>query len=212
MKIYTCYSDSHEVLYRDYFLPSIKPHGWTIDATRVPQLGDGNWSGPGWKNAVGTKLAIFRRAMDECCGGYWIWSDVDIQYFSDPVPHLLHELGHYDIATQAEFPAPNEKRECCTGLMIVMANDRTKQLFDTIEHNYGFFAEDQQVFNHYRNLCAWKTLSPRFWCKNLSAEPPVDIVSQHANWMIGVDAKVKALQHIRQLNISQSKATIVYTN
>ena len=198
MKLYTCYSPSHATLHHNYFLPSLIDGEYDLCVSVLPQIcPSGEFESDGWSNFTASKIKIYVQAVKDNWGECFVWSDVDVQFFGQTQDVLVNELGNHDIAGQAER-TPEDLDEMCTGLFICRSNQKMLDIFESMLNNYRGERDDQTAFNHRRSMVSYKLLSDRFWCKNLSQEPPLDILSHHANWIRGVQNKIDALEEMKK--------------
>lgn len=127
MKLYICYSQSHERLYREWFLPSLQDD-FSIVSEEIPQeCYSGVFMDDGWLITMRRKTELFLRAIDENWGGCFVFSDVDIQFFR-PISDVLEiMLQGNDLVIQKEGVYG-----ACTGFFICRANERMLSLFKGI--------------------------------------------------------------------------------
>ena len=144
-------------------------------------------------------MELFYEICKENMGEPFVFLDVDIQFFSSIADILLEELEDYDIACQHDIHQYN------SGQFICMANDRTLSMFEKMKAEYTL--EDQTTLNHHLHMCKHKFLSKRFFTVGHAInkqwdgenfEIPTNIVSHHANWVVGVDNKIKIMDIVRE--------------
>lgn len=208
MRLYTCYSESHRVLFNNYFCPSL-PTEIEIDATHVQQIGDGNYMNSGWKLSTMEKIKIMLRAVNE--NEYFIWSDCDVIFFGPITDILLSELGDHELACQ------NESRGIYgSGFFICKSTVNTRKLFDNMLNimvqSNDLNDDDEKCLNRLVQNCRSKFLSDLFWnvglffenngypiitWSNQDFQIPQDIVVFHANWTVGVENKIRLLELVK---------------
>lgn len=208
MKLYTCYSDSHKILFDNYFYPSL-PEDVDLVVTHLQQIGDGSYKNSGWRLSMMEKVKVILRALDE--NDYFIWSDCDVQFFGPIVDTLLSELGDFELACQ------NDSRGLyCAGFFICKSTPNTKKLFRNIFEimlKESSLDDDQEQLNKLIKNCKGKFLSNRFWTVGVSLEEnsrslvcwsdqdfeiPQNILVHHANWTVGIENKIKLLEMVRK--------------
>jgi len=81
LKVYTIYSDSHRILFEEYFVPSLKNTDLELHAYKTKQFGSGEFGTHNFAKAVLDKINIIIRAVEENDGDIFIYSDVDIIFF-----------------------------------------------------------------------------------------------------------------------------------
>ena len=156
MKIYTYYTDSHKILFDNYF-SNIKD--LEIDATVGDQeCPSGSYYSNGWKTTTMKKVDVFIKATKENMGGIFVFSDVDIQFFGPIKDQLLEELGDADIAIQNDYSGG-----LCSGFFICRGNERTLNMFENMKKNESQYLEDQYALNMNLHYCNVKVLSDKFW-------------------------------------------------
>jgi hypothetical protein len=209
MKLYTYYSESHQVLFERYFRPSL-PDGddLELEVTQIRQFGDGNYMTEGWRQTMREKVGVILNALDrDPC---FIWDDCDVQFFGPIVDVLTAELGEYELACQNDSGGM-----LCAGFFICKSTENTKRMFHTIfEEMTADTSEvdDQQRLNRHAHACRCTFLSQRFWTVGLQLNGvgrpltrwqgqdvavPKGILMHHANWTVGVDNKIKLLELVR---------------
>ena len=209
MKIYTVHSDSHNELYNKFFLPTL-PKDVELNSYFIPQeCKTANFKENGWKQTCYKKTEIFLRACEENRNSLFLFADVDIQFFSPKIVDIiLEELQDYDIACQYD----TGYLPYCSGFFISRVNNRTIDLFNTINKEY--IEEDQTSLNIHINKCKAKFLSNKFYTVAQSIgmvwngqdfNIPADIIMHHANWIVGVQNKIKLLNLVKDKYASLPK-------
>ena len=202
MKIYTIHSESHNELYKNFFIPSL-PKDLELCSHLIPQECEtANFKEHGWKRTCYRKTEIFLKACDENTNDIFVFSDVDIQFFdTNIVSILLDELSDYDLACQYD----TGYLPYCSGFFVCRVNDRTKDLFNRI--NKFYIEEDQTSLNYHISACRAKFLSNRFYTVAQSIgtkwdgqyfDIPKNISIHHANWVVGVQNKILLLKLVRE--------------
>jgi len=156
MKLYTCYTPSHRVMYENYFLPSL-PNEFDLIVEQFPQdCPTGSFYTAGWGKTMQRKAALLLRICEANMGKVFVFSDVDVQFFGPIKQVLLDELGDFDIACQDDFVG-----QYCAGFFICRANAATLALFRKMAELCTY--SDQVVMNEHISLCKAKFLSSRFY-------------------------------------------------
>ena len=75
MKIHACYTPAHEVLWRDYFVPSI-PAGCAVQGDVLDIEGQGDFLSREFLQCIRQKISLVLKSLDE--EKVVVWSDVDI--------------------------------------------------------------------------------------------------------------------------------------
>lgn len=217
MKIYTILSPSHKFLFDNFFLQSLKryePHVnlVVIDQAQICQTG--NYYDSGWKESMEQKIDVYLEAVNTNDDKYFIWSDVDIEFYDKFIDRCVEELGDHDIAFQEGVG-----KEYCAGFFICKINSRTKAFFELLKNKYNEYSCDQQAINHNIGLVKAKFLSHKFL--NISFQHRQwngqgviindPIIMFHANYTVGLQHKIMLLTKVGELvdriKIQQSEQT-----
>lgn len=203
MKLYTCYSPSHKVLYENFFLKTVPKEEFDIISYEIPQeCPSASFYQCGWEQTCFQKVKIFLKICKENIGNTFVFSDVDVQFFGNIKDVLLDELGEFDIACQNDTG-----NTYCSGFFICRANQNTLKMFESMVEKYD--TEDQKTLNQNIHLVKSKFLSNKFFTiGNLihnSWKPslffpliPTSILMHHANFTIGIENKIKLLNAVRE--------------
>lgn len=214
MKMYTFYTDSHQTLLNDWFLPSFNKTNKNMEliVTKFDQhCKNGVYMTDGWMNSMHDKVDLIIRGIEENWNDYFVHADCDIQFFGDLKEDLLNQIGEYDLAGTDDDPFnPNSEISC--GFFICKGNDKTLSLFKEVKRTMGGNFHDQHAFNHFKNnFISSKKLNykhfaishangGRLWQPGIEVNPfKTDILTHHANWILGVDNKIKNLKLIRDI-------------
>ncbi len=229
-KLYTTYSESHERLYRDWFLATLQDD-FEIMARRLDQSCESaEFYEKGWVKTVLNKIPLILEAIDSGPeNSFFIFSDVDIQFFSPiqgEIRKLLSEQPSVDIFFQQDaIKDPSGKPNLCTGFFVCKANAKTrlfwtmvgarmreKERGDQDSANYIWKAKLVQSLRlAFLPVSFWATnsamTSPTRWEPGLYLEMPEGILLHHANWTVGVSNKIAQLEYIkRKKNLLDFKA------
>jgi GR25 family glycosyltransferase involved in LPS biosynthesis len=231
-KIFTYCTESHKVfipwletIYKVY--PNI-----TIDYAYFDQdCPSGVFEEYGYKKTMIKKIQriieLFDLYPDE---KYFIFSDVDIQYFK-PFHHITnHLLETHDILFQSD------DYSVCMGFIIFKNNNAVKKLFE-ITLNLLITSDDEKYHDQkavcdalieykdlkyatlskdFFNFKFYETPSTELWSmkKIISSklEIPANIIMHHANWIMGIDEKLEMLRFVsKQVNKSKNKKLTIVT-
>lgn len=206
MKIYTMWTDSHEKLYKDFFLKYLPSELELVSIKEEQECPTGEFNSDGWGKSLERKLDIILKAINENQGDYFIYSDCDVQFFGNIKNELILELADNDIACQHDTSG-----YFCAGFFICRANENTKKLFQSIKDNYDMYINsptgDQEGLNNRIGMVKNKLLSNRFWTVAMELHNrwtgqdfKIDksILMHHANWVVGIDEKYKLLKIVRE--------------
>jgi hypothetical protein len=199
MKLYTTFTPSHRVLYENYFIKTL-PKEFDVQVFEDPEQScpTGNFYSNGWDKTCFKKIEIFYNACKENQGEIFFYCDVDVQFFDKIVDQLILELGESDIACQDDITTFS------SGVFVCRANERTLKMFDLMRKHYD--KEDQTTLNNHIHMCNHRFLSKRFFTfGHIVPRPwagerfhiPNDILVHHANWVVGVENKMKIMDFVR---------------
>lgn len=203
MKIYTILSPSHKFLFDTFFAPSLKKYEPSAELIIVDQkqiCSSGNYYDHGWKESMEQKVDVYLQAVEDTQSQYFIWSDVDIEFYDSFIDKCIQELGENDIAFQEGVGD-----EYCAGFFIAKINDNTKKFFRILKEQYSNYSCDQQAINANIKLINAKFLSQQFF--NISFQHRLwngqeihlnePIIMFHANYTVGLQHKVMLLSQMR---------------
>ena len=200
MKLYTMFTESHKVMYENYFLKSL-PDEFDLMPVEMPQeCPSGEFYKDGWDKTCYRKVELYYKACQDNFGDIIAFSDVDVQFFGNIKSILLEELGDFDIACQNDTA-----NYYCSGFFIFRCNENTLKMFKSMVDNY--VKEDQTTLNNHIHMVKSKFLSKKFFTighllhtvwKGLDFTLPDGIVMHHSNWVEGIDNKIKLLDIVRK--------------
>lgn len=160
MKIYTLLSDSHQIFFDNYFSKSVKKYepNAEVVVTKVGQdCETGSFYDSGWKDMMKHKILCYIKACKENMGGFFIWSDVDIEFYAPFIEQCMKEIEDKDIAFQYA------KREYNAGFFICRCSQKTLDYFEYVLSVYDNYGCDQMALNKHINMVNAKYLSNKFW-------------------------------------------------
>ena len=211
LNFYSNYSPSHKILFDEYFFKSFPHHEFNLhiqlDEQKCPS---GNYHSQGYAESCLLKVKMLINACKNNMNSYFVFSDIDVQFFGNIKDILIEELGDYDIACQSD------NHVYCAGFFICKCNKKTLALFEAmandLECNLNNLDMDcQHMLNKYIPILGInaKYLSNKFitvgnimsgvWDENRGEIIfPKDILMHHANFTIGVPNKIKLLEMVRK--------------
>ncbi len=224
MKIYTLYSESHKILFDEWFLPSLK--ATNPDLRLISKISNqfclsGNYMERGWKETMIEKdNYIIQSLEDSQPNEIIIHADVDVQFFKNIRENLdLKIFDMLDIVCQADGP-----NAACFGFMIMKNTENLKQMFRDIVKNVEqandqtiHHINDQRILNsihrsfdikmklldyHYfsnwmtQNITWSKSLFPDFEAMDAN-NIPSNLILHHANYVVGVQTKIDLMNKIK---------------
>lgn len=203
MKLFYCYSQSHELLLRQYFLPtlpaSFEPEGFFCESP-----GNGDFKTPGYLDCIDFKVSKVLELLEQHAGGVFVMSDIDILFFRDPVPELERLLsGDTELLLQREGPRTADVNP---GFFACRATPAVRGFFQQIvarmkvrgDRNEQFAAND--LIHAGEVTVPWDYLPLTYYARTHGWPPPADAVLYHANFTPeagGVHRKVEQFEEIR---------------
>lgn len=142
MNVYTYYTDSHEGLYKDWFMPTL-PATLSCVSKKLPQdCPSGEFNADGFNLTMRKKVGFILDIIDQEWGNTFLFSDVDVQFFS---PDLTHDLETYEVGDE-----PNQNvMVCmddvlpCAGFWYARATPTLKSLWMNVYNLTDRVANDQ---------------------------------------------------------------------
>lgn len=211
MKIYTILSESHQFLFDHFFHQSLKkyePHAELVVVKQEQICQSGNYYAQGWKESMGQKIDTYLQAVNGS-DEFFIWSDVDIEFYEKFIDKCIMELGDHDIAFQEGVG-----KEYCAGFFICRINANTKKFFEFLKANYNNYSCDQQAINANIHMVKAKFLSHKFL--NISFQHRqwsgqeitinTTLTMFHANYTVGLQHKIMLLSRVKE-NLENLKKT-----
>jgi len=217
IKMYGCYSESHEKMKDKYFLPSIKDDYFLILEKISQDCPTGEFESYGWVETMKKKTSLILRAIKENMGGFFVYTDVDLQFFGATKNLLLSLIEGKDVLFQRENYINDEVGgKYCTGFFICRGNERTLNLFEDIykkvveqNRNEQFILNNiigKNVHNVKHGFLPDCFFTPGIvygkdgtylWEPGKDMDIPENILVHHANWTKGTENKLKQLEYVR---------------
>lgn len=219
-KLYCMYTPKFQVLYENYFLPSLKDDFDIIARKYEQECPSGTFLSTGWNKTMLRKLELLRDAIYENGENQvFFYSDVDIIFLKPILQTALQCLGDKDFVVQQGWP----RNKLCAGFFAMRGNERTLNLIlaalDLMEKQtslddqraiqiilrrapsheiaWGFlpslqFPNGKRVLKNY--LCRSKEL----YSPNSEIELDDSILLFHANCAIGLPNKYHFLMRVQE--------------
>jgi nucleotide-diphospho-sugar transferase len=172
MKIYTCYTPTHQLLLQKYFLPSLKDQ-FEVVIKELPSLGpleDHRYKTETFIKAVLHKTYLIIKAVEENQNKLFIFSDCDVQFFRPMESDLVRLIGDSDIIFQRNSPKP----DICTGFFMCRGNQKILDFWSEVANiiKNSELKDDQDITNDIlgnepRKAIAEKVIFLRLWFKIL---------------------------------------------
>lgn len=204
MKIYTCHTPSHEILYRRHFLPSLPAELVNVSFPLEP-AGASDFGSPGFLQSIGAKMRLVIDSIEANRGDAILWSDVDIVFRRSPLGFLRELLEMHpevDIWFQSEARDPGG--DVNAGFVLMRCNDAVKALYEAANAmmNASGQCNDQDALNRLLRSDAapnWAYLPGGFFARSHGWPPRRDIFLYHANCTVGDDGVGQKIRQFREL-------------
>lgn len=214
MKVYTFYTDSHQQLLNDWFLPSFNETNKNMELIITKfdqQCKSGVYMSDGWMKSMHDKVDLIIRGIEENWNEYFIHADCDIQFFGDIEKDIFEQIENEDILGIDDNPIDRNSEICC-GFLVCKGNDKTLSVFKKVKELMSGQYHDQFVFNKIKNnFVSSKKLDFKYYEITHGNGPIIwdpsipilklnkNILVHHANWTMGVDNKIKMLETVKGL-------------
>jgi hypothetical protein len=147
MKLYSFYTESHNVLLNEWFLPSLKDN-YELVLKKYPQVGDPKqkYGTVEFNRSMLYKVDLIIEAIKENWGSIFIYSDVDVQFFQPTESIILKEIKGKDMVIQRD----TWYGKVCAGFFAARGNEKNLRLWQDIRNvlkNRLKDREDQQILN-----------------------------------------------------------------
>ena len=207
-RLYTFFSESHQEIFDNYFLPSFNIHlsdDFFLVAHRTPQVCvSGDFNTEGFSEAMGLKLGILKKAIEENPDLPFVYADCDIQFFKSPLKDM-----HKYLTPDVDMVAQDDVDTICAGFFFARGTQKFAKFIDHMIKVNHYYANDQIAINMHKVLIKY-TLLPKskyltvgnfnggvVWEGDETISIPSDIVMHHANFTIGVKHKLHMLQWVK---------------
>jgi len=207
MKLYTFYTDTHESMLDDYLRKSINYFGeFDIITKKGQQISDdGSFYSKGFHDTVIQKISFLLDEVNWASEEVCVFSDTDIIITKPCKDFFLEQIQEYDIVFQSDQTSMN------TGFFVFRCNNKVKALLEKslslVDKHFGdqlcvnaalkdsdvkYKAFDKTVFN------VGFYLKGKLWNGEDTIHFPKRMRVFHANFMVGLEAKRKALEKARE--------------
>ena len=205
MKIYSCYTSSHERLFQEYFLPTLPP-GFELQTIVLDRLqSSGAFRSPGYLECLQEKIRLVTDSLQKHPGELLVWSDVDIVFLDARAAEDLHRLME---ASGQDLLFMREGRTGPTvngGFYVCRANERTVAFFQGVSAHLAAHPQllDQDAINDTLPptgpTLKWGHLPPSYYARTNGWPPPRSLVCYHANETTGADNLRQKIEQFTEL-------------
>lgn len=217
VNMYIIYTPSHKYLYEQFFLPSLKALGddeINIIAKCIEQTcPSACYKQAGWKDTTLQKVEMIIDAIYKTWNYYFIYSDVDVQFFAPIKKEIETVLQQYDLVIQKDHP----NGTLCSGFFACKSNEKTLKLWQDV---YQIMCDKEKYSDQGAlNYCLVKKKNPynltwtylpeayfggatrtgHSWHPGQALPIPENPKMHHANWTVGVYNKKKQLEFVRDV-------------
>ncbi len=218
IKMYVMYTPSHEMMFHEWFLPSLQDDFEVVVEEEIQQCRSGSFLESGWNDTMLKKVDLIIHAIKENWHKIFIHADVDIQFFGKTKDMIFQAMQGYDMAFQRDTLSG----ELCAGFFACVGNERTLSLWQDIKallislrdyyYNSAIEVNDQRCLNKLihepKYGVKFRFLPNQFfsygllgrdqrWYPGVEFPVPQDIVMHHANWTVGPEHKLELLRYVR---------------
>lgn len=209
----TYYSPSHEMLFEKHFYPSFLKHldeSFELLVLRGHQTCDVVFRKGNWNKQVKEKVVYVNNFIQSTGADIFLFSDVDIIFYSDIKENLLEQMTDVDMILQSDN-TNGQTNNLCSGFYCCRINDKTKSFYNNMVNNYDDTLSDQQNLNLFlsKSDLKYKSLSKEFynfsystgqiWYHGLKIPfPEYPIIMYHANYTVGNASKDFLLQTFKE--------------
>jgi hypothetical protein len=216
MRLYCFFTDSHEVLFKNWLLPTAAIEYEVLHKSSRQYSSSAEYCSKGWRLTQIKKISYWIKAIEKNMGDIILCSDADVQFLGKTENKIFRLLGENDII----FQPSTDLVPACSGFFACRCSTRTLNLFkilkQRLKNNKNKLDGEQIELNKllkekwYIDL-KWDLLPHNlFWSPNHLYEDvselkvPKNILMHHANWTNGVENKIKQLEHVEALSLTAS--------
>ena len=182
LPVYAVYTQSHEALVREFFLPSL-PGDVDLRLSMFDVDGPGDFLDEGFIRTIRHKLDLIIKSVDQNEGEVIVWADVDIQFFDSFVEPVQKLTSTFDFCCQTETFVNGDVN---TGFIALRCNGDTRYFFERVRAMVIESGRNEQpVVNELIDTGQTEGLSIGRFSQPFYAAthgpPPEHIVLHHAN-------------------------------
>lgn len=204
MKFFCTYTPAHEVLYRDWFLPSV-PEG--IDVTAIPANipGSGDFLSEEFLRCIRAKIAMIVDSIRENPDEWIIWTDIDILLFPGIKKKIETVIKNADDRCLFFQMETKSEGEVNAGFILIRCGQNTDSFFTEVGERLKRETEknEQTVENEMLregDAPSWGYLPVEFVARTHGWPPPRNMAIYHANYTLGADGVGQKIRQFRQVN------------
>jgi len=203
MNILCVLTDSHKILFDNYFIKTI-PCPENVIVKKLDLEGDGSYNSKSWQVALVKKIEFVLSYLNKVDNDtFYVFSDVDVQFFPNfSLDELKNELikSKKDILFQKESSNKNS-RTVNTGFYIAKSSSRLLKFFQQVLEalNNSEIKNDQKYINLLLkgSSISWGFLPFSYYAWSQGLPPPGMIYCHHANSAPSVKLKISKFEFIK---------------
>ena len=207
MKLITYYTQTHKIMYEDYFLKSLNltDNFEIFTKCGIQHSSSGNYFSKGFNETTKEKIKFLldtlNFSIDE--NEIVLFSDVDVLFMSK-IEEYFNKFKEFDMVFQNGIGGLN------TGFFLVKNNNQVKKLLEEVIDKGHLFDNDQIALNSLIKNHSVKftmfgneifsvahTIGPKVW-NNEKFEIPNNLLVFHACWCEGVNKKIELLNYVKE--------------
>jgi len=203
MNILCVLTDSHKILFENYFIKTI-PCPENVIVKTLDYEGDGVYESINWQKAVNTKIEFVISYLKKVENGtIFIFSDVDVQFFPEfSVELLKFEFikSKKDVLFQKET-SKTDSQTVNTGFYIAKSSPKLLKFFNIVLQalNNSELKNDQEYINLLLkdSLVNWGYLPFKYYAWSHGFPPQNTIFCHHANNAAKIKKKINQMNFVR---------------
>jgi len=204
MRIYTCYTPSHDALFRGCFMSSL-PASLSCHPARINIQGAGDFLSTDFLQCILAKLQLVIASLAAHPGEVIGWSDVDIVFLGDPVPaltSLIRSRPDVELWFQRESSSSPEAN---VGFAVMRGTASMARFYERamqrMRDQPGW--NDQRAINEllqHEGLVSWGYLPMTFAARSHGWPPRAGSLIYHANCTAGPNGVALKIAQFVELN------------
>jgi len=204
MRIYTCYTPSHDALFRGYFMSSL-PASLDCRPARIDTQGAGDFLSADFLQCILAKLQLVIASLAAHPGEVIVWCDVDVVFLADPAPALaalVESQPDVELWFQRESSSSPEVN---VGFVVMRCTASVVRFYERalqrMQEQTGW--NDQRAINEllqHERLVRWNYLPMTFAARSHGWPPAAGCLVYHANCTAGPNGVAMKIAQFVELN------------
>jgi len=207
VKLYCCYTPAHEILLKNYFLPSI-PSGFDVTAHQFDLKGNGVYLSTEYMSCIQQKIELVISSLIENRGEIIVWSDIDLIFLRD----VSQELTEIFIQSGCDILYQSNSRDrdgICGGFFICRGNDVLIEFYRDVARRLAAnpTMHDQDIICEMlptEERIKWGYLPVTYYVRSMGWPPPKNLALYHAASGLtqgrdGLQVKISLLKEIQSI-------------